>query len=170
MFINCSSIHFRTGLPLGAFSGDVDRITFVGGQLTPSGKGAEDNAYILNLQGNGYIDGLALTTPEGRQLDGTHALGHLINHRRPPNVYVSPFCWSDVDRISEEDKANIVRCDGSPRCLIGGRVVLYDATDVTVYGAAICAAKEISLGQELFMDYKLSKPYPKWALDWYTCG
>lgn len=158
-----------TGLPQDVSLDDTDSIHFLGGRWTPSGKAAEDNAYILNLRGQGYIDGHVLTTPEGRQLDTIYALGHLINHMYPANVYVTPFCWSDVARISEKLLPNVVRCDGSPRCLIRGEKLLYNVKNAKVYGAAIRATEGVSTGEELFLDYELTKPYPKWALGWYNC-
>jgi hypothetical protein len=135
-----------------------------------------ENAYILNLRGNGYIDGLALETGDGRRLWSDHALGHLINHSPRPNVYVTPFCWSDVDVGSSSDDdddkflllPNVVRADGTPRCLVGDDLMVYDNTDGKVFGAAIQASEDLVVGQELFMDYGLTEPYPAWARGWYN--
>jgi hypothetical protein len=111
----------------GSLANDHEDVVFLGGIQTPSGKAAQENAYILNLRGNGYIDGLALETSEGRLLWSDHALGHLINHHRLPNVFVTPFCWSDVHVCSDETLLpNVLRTDGTPRCLVGDNLMLYD--------------------------------------------
>jgi hypothetical protein len=168
----------RPGIPNGLVVTDHDDVVFLGGTITPSGKTSPENAYILNLQGNGYIDGLALETcDDGRRLWSDRALGHLINHHPCPNVYVTPFCWSDVDvgnssRSSGNDDKfwlpNVVRADGTPRCLVGDDLMVYDNTAGQIFGAAIQASEDLVAGQELFMDYGLTEPYPAWAKGWYN--
>lgn len=119
--------------------------------------------------------------------------GHMINHSiRYQNVEVLPFLWSDVivpkynnrgyvDKLAPEytKKAlssipNMMRQDGAPRYLFNGDAIHYPSVRDElsridkVCGAVIYATKHIGPDQELFLDYKLKSPLPKWAASWYA--
>ena len=118
--------------------------------------------------------------------------GHMINHsKRHQNVEVLPFLWSDVLepiqnyrgyihglKPSYTKKAlaslpNMMRQDGAPRYLFDGDVMYYPtgADELSridnVCGVVMYASKHIGPDQELFLDYKLKSPFPKWAASWY---
>ena len=119
--------------------------------------------------------------------------GHMINHSiRYQNVQVQPFLWSDVlvpiydnrGFINNLEPAhtkktlasipNMMRHDGAPRYLFNGDVIYYptEGDKVSridqVCGAVIYATKHIGPDQELFFDYQLKSPLPKWAASWYA--
>jgi hypothetical protein len=119
--------------------------------------------------------------------------GHMINHSiRHQNVQVLSFLWSDVllpiyDNRGYNHKLqpaytkkalaaipNMMRQDSAPRYLFNGDVIYYATVedDISridrVCGVVIYAAKHIGPDQELFLDYKLKSPLPKWAASWYA--
>jgi hypothetical protein len=161
-----------------------------GSFVSPSGRDVEQNAYILNLSMiGGYLDGACLTGVKNRRpLDiNPSACGHLINHSATlANVEFQCFRWSDIvpefdddiDYDSHElmyDLPNERRQDGSPWYIDGDRLVRFPNADETiprnlhaVGGAAFVTTRRIAVGEELLLNYRLRKPYPGWAKDWYV--
>jgi hypothetical protein len=119
--------------------------------------------------------------------------GHMINHSiKYQNVQVLSFLWSDVLEPKYENRGyakklpptytkkalasipNMMRQDGAPRYLFDGDVIYYPTVADTVSridnvcGAVLYATKHIGPDQELFLDYQLKSPLPKWAASWYA--
>lgn len=162
--------------------------------VSPSGMHVEQNAYILNLSMiGGYLDGACLTGVQNRRrrrpLDmNPSACGQLINHSASyANVEFQSFRWSDIvpdfdDHDSNHDTNELMydlpnerRQDGSPWYMEGDRMVRFPNADETIQrnlhavgGAAFVTTRRIVGGEELLLNYRLRKPYPKWAKDWYV--
>lgn len=157
--------------------------------ITPSGKIPDENAYILNLQQvGGYLDGEALVGVGGRNLAANpSACAHVVNHSSSShlnNVIVEDFHWNDFivndDRNDQHGNdafwsiPNERRQDGSPWYIMDEETIVSfvenngDACCDGVYGAVFIASRDISKGEELFLNYQLNRPYPTWARDWYT--
>lgn len=126
------------------------------------------------------------------------ACGHLVNHNSgsKANIAVLSFLWQDVFRLlpsssgwHERDNNNCdddyygipnrTRVDGSPWYFdpLEERIVYFrksqddsshDTVREPVCGAAMVVLEPIAEGEELFLDYGLTKPYPGWAKDWYS--
>eukprot|EP00658_Telonema_sp_P-2_P012735 TRINITY_DN14844_c0_g1_i1.p1 TRINITY_DN14844_c0_g1~~TRINITY_DN14844_c0_g1_i1.p1 ORF type:complete len:229 (+),score=46.29 TRINITY_DN14844_c0_g1_i1:217-903(+) len=128
----------------------------------------EHNPYLLSLQGGtpGMLDG----NPESdgyQQISATGALenpsavGHLVNHGvDAANVEVATFNWAKVlegQPVQERYPLPNFLC-GSSR----------DSEPAALGGAVFFALREIEAGEELFVDYGLTNPLPKWAASWYA--
>jgi hypothetical protein len=107
------------------------------------------------------------------------------------NVQVVSFRWMDMLQpgegtavLSEWKLPNVLRCDGSPWYVdVATDQIVYfpdgqqeqDSMHHMVAGAAITTlpnregtmSSVLEHGKELFLDYQLRPPYPKWAADWY---
>jgi hypothetical protein len=150
-----------------------EEAVYLGCSTTPSGVTADENAYILNLiTTSGYLDGLALNDEQGYRLDeNPSACGHLINHSsKEPNVKVLSFPWNGIvprPRIRTHHLIpNVSRFDGAARFVLNDEIVLYNGQEPTC-GAVFFATKDIEQDEELFLDYGLHEPYPRWAQKWY---
>jgi hypothetical protein len=152
---------------------------YLANKVSPTGSAVEENAYILNLQlVGGYLDGESLT--KGRPLDANpSACGHLINHSPTlSNVDFESFVWSDMILAADDELYQIPnerRQDGTPWYLEGERIIRFPSPENsieenfhTVCGAAFVTRRQIDEGEELFLNYRLRKPFPTWAQDWYT--
>lgn len=180
---------YTPGLP--KYAAESEDSVYLGDSSSPSGRLIEENEYLLNLNAlGGYIDGAALvgidrTSLNERRLDDNpSACGNLINHSSSEsNVEMLPFYWGEVeeqmDRLSRDVMPfpNQLRSDGSTWYLDGltEKVVSFpslqdDCRDVDpplLCGAAFCSLKDLDVGTELLLDYKLKGPYPAWAEEWY---
>ena len=142
----------------------------------------------------GYIDGLENTeyitsTPS--------ACAHLVNHNgfHNANVYVVSFCWSYIlsnHFLKDESMSkslvlneyfsipNTIRSDGMPWYFDGSteEIVYFPSAEnsdipcdisLPLRGAALCSQRVIinDKDEELFLNYDLSDPLPKWANGWY---
>jgi hypothetical protein len=156
--------------------------------VSPSGQNVDQNAYILNLSMiGGYLDGACLTGANNQQpLDSNpSACGQYINHHATANVEFQCFRWSDIvpdwDNNNDDtnelmyDLPNERRQDGSPWYMDGDRMVRFPNADETiprnlhaVGGAAFVTTRRVAIGEELLLNYRLRKPYPDWAKDWYV--
>ena len=155
---------------------------YLANKISPAGIRVEDNAYILNLPVGGFLDGACLTSARGRPLDeNPSACGPFINHSaNTSNVDFISFVWSDVvgDSLGDtilHDLPNERRQDGTPWYSDGHHIVRFPESDDlvqqyphTVSGAVFVTKAVIDQGEELFLNYKLRKPYPNWAREWYT--
>ncbi|KAL3915600.1 MAG: hypothetical protein SGILL_005571 [Bacillariaceae sp.] len=162
--------------------------------LAPSGVDFQDNAYVLNMGSpvGGYLDGCALETSTGRQLNvSPSACGHLVNHfggnSPQPNVQVAPFFWKDVlpsESNLFDTLPNAMRRDGSPWYFdaMEQKIVCFPAEadgnqqtllNPLLAGAAIVASgcdssSHLQPDQELLLDYQLQpNSLPNWAVGWY---
>ncbi|KAL9188093.1 hypothetical protein ACHAXT_006471 [Thalassiosira profunda] len=183
---------FSPGIPPhAAMPGRMGRAEYLANLSSPSdpGKSIEDNAYLLNLDCGGYLDGRALKSQYdgGEMLDGNpSACGQLVNHAFNSNLEVLSFAWNEVleatDASAKMDGCyalpNELRADGSPW--------YYDAntSDMMLFprpeepplsrkllrGAALVLFRPIERGEELLLDYGLKEPYPKWAVGWYNAS
>ena len=154
---------------------------YLGNTMTPAGVSPQDNAYILNLQqeGGGYLDGLALSATSYELDENPSACGHLVNHSpRDANATVVGFRWHDIAlgnptvSTSEDDEffplPNANRQDSTPWYLDPATGnVRYHEGGFQCKGAALIAKKDIANGDEIFLDYKLNHPLPRWAEGWY---
>jgi hypothetical protein len=169
--------------------------SYLANQISPSGVPVEENAYILNLQNvGGYLDGNCLTVPIAsasscsseilnvRKLDeNPSACGHLVNHSSDRfNVAFESFLWDDIllDDIKDDPNyykiPNVLRQDGTPWYFNGEKIVYFEKHDETTSrnypplgGAVLITQCDVEKNEELLVHYRLKKPYPKWAKDWY---
>lgn len=180
------------GIPIHA----MGRAEYLASLSPPSNYGTdiELNAYIMNVDAGGYIDGVALTS----QYDGDctaldvnpSACGHLVNHDAAENnVEVYSFTWEDIFTTTTEEDAstqnefysipNELRADGTPWYYdtVLDKLVSFECNDEQsfvsqkmVCGVALVLTKPVSQGDELLLDYGLKEPYPFWAKYWYNGG
>lgn len=194
-----TNIPIEQGTPIclypGIFSPGLPRAfsdaTFLASDILPSGVHPETNAYVMNLKNvGGYIDGLA-ASELGE--DNPHAVGHLVNHSsQQSNVEVVSFWWHDVfarnpadecdqgetannSNIAESDEStygipNRRRCDGTPWFFHNGEITFHDTGETSpCAGAVFCALRSLNRNEEVYLDYGLQEPLPKWAKGWYHC-
>eukprot|EP00980_Cylindrotheca_fusiformis_P027836 scaffold22560_cov135-Cylindrotheca_fusiformis.AAC.47 len=144
--------------------------------IPPSGVPLERNEYIMNLQiMGGYIDGASLVGNNNRRLDANpSACGHLVNHdSSTANTCFISFAWDHIFVGSIEanqcELPNETRSDDSPWYFDGHiqRIKRFDNPCASVCGGAIVISKKVDVGDELLLDYRLKKPYPAWAKEWY---
>jgi hypothetical protein len=117
-----------------------------------------------------------------RNLDeNPSACGHLVNHSSDAfNVAFESFLWNDSilgynDECEKYYKIpNAIRQDGSPWYFDGERIVYFERLDEKTFrnytplgGAVLVTQRDVEQNEELLVDYKLKRPYPKWAKDWY---
>ena len=168
--------------PLPSFSSDED--VFLANIESPTGRKMEECAYILNLQpSGGFLDGEALVTGFNERMDtNPSACGHLVNHSSThANVDILNFQWRLVlenlgagkSRTTHFPLPNTMRLDGSPWYFDSqmNEVVRLNETHInlnSLSGAAFYATRNINPGDELLLNYRLQRPYPDWAKDWYS--
>ena len=125
--------------------------------------------------------------------DNPCACGHLVNHApsKDANVEIKAFLWRDILHTVTKDGSpshllpNDCRADGAPWFfdVYENETVYFSAEPKERYeeasnaeilqrtpnlaGAALCAKCDIEYNAELYFDYRLSYPYPPWAVDWY---
>ncbi|CAE8666655.1 unnamed protein product [Polarella glacialis] len=95
-----------------------------------------------------------------------YAVGHFVNHPSEgvqPSVGWQEFRWEDSDAEIAANRLHrglwyMDPCTGEPVNMPweGGSV------KVPRVGVAIVALRDIAPGEEIYMDYKLSKPHPPW--------
>lgn len=155
--------------------------------ISPTGKAMEDCAYILNLQDvGGYVDGEALDRCTNDDLESLNAnpsaSGHLINHAVVrSNVEFECFMWNDIfDAASKSEGEGVYRLpnerrhDETPWYHDGEQIIRFsylnnaEVSFQQIGGAAFLATTKIQKGEELFLNYRLLSPYPKWAQEWYS--
>jgi hypothetical protein len=141
-------------------------------------------------------EGTTISYPQQRhrRLDeNPSCCGHRINHSvKRCNVEVIPFCWAEILSVHSSENSdsrcrsdiyfdlpNVSRQDGAPRYFdVNTSGMLYypmasskpshwldDVNDEC--GAILCATVDIENRSELFLDYGLQSPLPKWAASWY---
>lgn len=140
------------------------------------------------------LDGMDRWSLSERNLaDNPSACGNTVNHSSDtPNVEMVSFQWLEVfedDSSTDDDKEllplpNELRADGSPWYLDGftGEIVPFPSpadvrrdfdkrsstsVDPLLFGAAFCSQQDLEEGTEILLDYKLKRPYPSWAQEWY---
>lgn len=179
---------FTPPLPLHAMRSSAE---YLANKIPPSyffnGVDMDSNAYIINLQrSGGYIDGCALQSQycKTSKLDSNpSACGHLVNHGGYHyNTEVIDFCWDEISLDQGEGSEpwyqipNELRADGSPwyydrmheELVSFASEMQFDCTIMArTYGAALVLTHPLDEGEELLLDYKLTKPFPKWAEEWY---
>mmetsp|Transcript_23525 Transcript_23525/g.46349 ORF Transcript_23525/g.46349 Transcript_23525/m.46349 type:complete len:272 (+) Transcript_23525:97-912(+) len=158
---------------------DEDPCTLV--KFEPSGC----NAYILNLEEGGFIDGEPAKRPDFPGRANPFAQGHLINHPNAAKSNVSPvsFLWHRVlaqqksyKNTQAEDLYPIPNVRHSGFWFMDSRsreqVHLPDCDEATAIsqgmrGVALVSNRPIFNHEELLMDYNLNTPLPWWAEGWY---
>jgi len=135
----------------------------------------EASQYWLILKTNsGVMDGYRPRDRVCRGVlagDGAYSVGQLINHPprgTSPNVDWQEFLWMEDGGLSPEEEARLA----ANRCHQGLWYldpVTFEAVHMPdprgclgypVPGVAIVTQRAIMPGEELFMDYRLSKPHP----------
>jgi len=136
----------------------------------------EASSYWLILEEHsGLMDGFL---PEkrvgGRGCMGPFAVGHLVNH--PPKGVAPNVAWHEF--VWEEDALPLA-ANRLHRGLWYMDPATMEPVDMPsedgevrlpLPGVAIVALRELAEGEELFMDYKLSKPHPPWYSPVATSG
>ena len=175
----------------------MGRAEYLASLSPPSNYGTdiELNAYVMNVDSGGYIDGAALASQydvgDSTALDvNPSACGHLVNHDAAENnVEVYSFTWEDIITTTTEEDAstqsefysipNELRADGTPWYYdtVVDKLVSFECNDEQSFvsqkmicGVALVLTKPVCQGDELLLDYGLKEPYPFWAKDWYNGG
>jgi len=127
----------------------------------------EVSSYWLILETySGVMDGFrGAERISGAAAANPYAVGHFVNHPprgTAPSVAWQEFLWADTDeRVANRLHTGIWYIDPATSEPVempkpGGQVRL------PLPGVAIVALRDLSPGEELFMDYKLSRPHPEW--------